>query len=107
MSLATPTTRALRELLDAHRSELEVVFAKYGAANPRIFGSVARGEATPSSDIDIMVDLLPDHPHSELIRIAGLNVELRELLGREVDVFAPELMKKHASASAILDAVPL
>lgn len=107
MSIATRSTLAVRELIDAHRGEIDALFAKYGAVNPRLFGSVARGEAGPGSDIDIMVDLVTDHPHSELIRIGGLNAELREVLGREVDVFAPEVMKKHVSASAIQDATPL
>jgi predicted nucleotidyltransferase len=107
MTVATPSSLVLRELLDMRRVELDALFEKYGAVNPRLFGSVARGDATASSDIDIMVDLLPDHPHSELIRISGLNVEVRELLGRDVDVFAPELMKAKVSESAVRDAVPL
>jgi len=39
-----------------------------------VFGSVARGDAGPGSDIDIMVDLVPEHPHSELVLISGLTV---------------------------------
>jgi hypothetical protein len=105
MSITTPSTVALRALLDAHRDELDAVFAKYGAINPRVFGSVARGEAGPSSDIDIMVDLVPEHPHSELVRIGGLTVEIREALGRNVDVFAPALMKQRVSQTAMRDAV--
>jgi len=104
---ATPETLALRELLGARRAELDALFAKYGATNPRLFGSVARGEAGPDSDIDILVDLLPDHPHSSLIRISGLMAETREALGRDVDVFAPQVMKARVSESALRDAVPL
>lgn len=107
MSTASPSTLLMRGLLDAHRGELDALFVKYGAVNPRVFGSVARGEADPESDIDIMVDLLPDHPHSELVRISGLTVEISDVLGREVDVFAPELMKGRVSATAMRDAVPL
>ncbi len=97
----------MRELVAAHRGELDATFAKYGATNPRLFGSVARGDAGPGSDIDILVDLVPDHPNSELIRISGLTVEIRETLGREVDIFATEVMKERVSASATRDAVPL
>lgn len=106
-SVATPETLALRELLAAHRDDLASLFARYGAVNPRLFGSVARGEAGPDSDIDIMVDLLPEHPHSKLLRIGGLNVGARELLGHSVDIFAPEVMKRRVSESATLDAIPL
>ncbi len=68
---------------------------------------MARGEAGPDSDIDIMVDLLPGHPLSELLRINGLNVGARQLLGHAVDVFAPEMMKRGVSESAAREAVPL
>jgi len=107
MSIASPSSKAFRGLLDAHRDELESTFKKYGAVNPRIFGSVARGDASPDSDLDIMVDLLPDHPHSELVRISGLTLEIRTMLGRPVDVFAPALMKSRVSATTMKDAVPL
>ena len=107
MSIASLSTLVVRGLLDAHRGELDALFVKYGAVNPRVFGSVARGETDPESDVDIMVDLLPDHPHSELVRISGLTVEIRDVLGRDVDVFASELMRGRVSATAIRDAVPL
>ena len=54
-----------------------------------------------------MVDLVPEHPHSELMRISGLTVEVREVLGRDVDVFAPALMKERVSETALRDAVVL
>jgi hypothetical protein len=107
MSIATPSTIALRALIDAHRGELDALFSKYGAVNPRIFGSVARGEAGPGSDIDIMVELAPEHAHSELVRISGLTIEVRAVLGRDVDVFAPALMKERVSETALRDAVAL
>ena len=101
MSIATASTVALRALLNAHRGELEALFAKYGAVNPRVFGLVARGDAGPGSEIDIMVDLVPEHPHGELLRIGGVTVEVREVLGRDVDVFAPALMKERVSETAL------
>lgn len=68
---------------------------------------MARGEAGPASDIDIMVDLLPEHPYSELLRISGLNLGAPQILGHPVDIFASEVMKRRVSESAALDAVPL
>jgi hypothetical protein len=53
------------------------------------------------------VDLVPDHAHSGLIRISGLTVELRNALDHDVDLFATEMMKYDAAASAICDAIPL
>ncbi|MEO7007318.1 MAG: nucleotidyltransferase domain-containing protein, partial [Terrimesophilobacter sp.] len=52
MSVVTPSSLALRELIDVHRGELDAVMRRYGASNPRLFGSVARGDATEDSDID-------------------------------------------------------
>lgn len=107
MTAATPETLALRELIGVHRGELDALLAKYGATNPRLFGSVARGEAGPDSDIDILVDLIPRENDSDLFRISGLMEETRRLFGRPVDVFAGQLLKEKVSASAIRDAVPL
>ncbi len=107
MTAVTPETLALRELLDAHRGEFQALLTKYGATNPRLFGSVARGEAGPDSDIDILVDLIPREHDSDLFRISGLMEETRRLFGRPVDVFAPQLLKEKVSTSATRDAVPL
>ena len=55
----TPDTLRLRALIDANRGEVSKLFDEYGATEPRLFGSVARGEAGPHSDIDILVTLDP------------------------------------------------
>lgn len=61
----TPETLALRELLRARRDGFQELLAKYSATNPRLFGSVARGTAHASSDIDIFPEQLLKHPGSE------------------------------------------
>ena len=107
MSIISPPSLALRALIDAHREELDAVLEAYGATNPRLFGSVARGEATEASDLDIMVDLLPDHTHSRLLRVSGVAVGFEEILHRHVDVVAAELLRDEVSATALTDAIPL
>ncbi len=107
MPAATVESLALRELLDARRDAVQAVLDRFGATNPRVFGSVARGDAGPQSDVDMMVDLLPDDRHSDLIRVAGIRVGLREALGREVDVVAPHLLRDRVSRTALEDAIPL
>ncbi len=67
-------------------------------------GSVARGEAAESSDLDLLVDLTPDGGNL-LLRAAGLAEELSELLGVRVDVVAPALLRDEVSATALADAV--
>jgi predicted nucleotidyltransferase len=67
------------ERLEAHREELAAMGVRYLA----IFGSVARDEAGPNSDVDILVDL--ERP-AGLLSLARLQNYLATLLGREVDV---------------------
>ncbi len=107
MSTIASPSLALRELIDAHRVDLEAVLDEYGATNARLFGSVARGDATQDSDIDVMVDLLPDHAHSRLLRLSGLAAGFEAVLGREVDVVAAELLREPVSVTALADAIPL
>ena len=107
LSATTPETLALRELLDARRGELDALFVKYGATNPRLFGSVARGEAGPDSDIDILVEMDPADGNL-LMRASGLMEETRRLFGREgIDVFPVQLLKRPISDSALADAIAL
>lgn len=109
MSDSAPTTEslALRELLETCSDELQVVFKKYGAKNPRIFGSVARGDAHQGSDIDILVDMDPADGNL-LMRASGLMEETRHLLGRDdVDIFPTQLLKHPVSREAIAEAVAL
>ena len=71
------------ELVKAKREEILKIAAKHGARNVRVFGSVARGEAGPESDIDLLVDM---EPGRSLLDLGGLWSDLNELLGRKVDI---------------------
>ena len=73
----------LNELLQEKREAILELAAKHGARNVRVFGSVARHEANEQSDIDFLVDM---EPGRSLMDQGGLLIDLRELLGREVDV---------------------
>ncbi len=101
---STAATLRLRATLTLHRARVGELLARYGATDPRLFGSVARGEAAESSDLDLLVDLSPDGGNL-LLRAAGLAEELSELLGVRVDVVAPALLRDEVSATALADAV--
>jgi len=73
----------INELLQEKREAILQLAAKHGAHNVRVFGSVARHEANDQSDIDFLVDM---EPGRSLLDMGGLLMDLRELLGREVDV---------------------
>ncbi len=73
----------VEELLKEKREEILKIGASHGARNIRVFGSVARGEADESSDIDLLVDMEPDR---SLLDVAAFMADIRDLLGRRVDV---------------------
>jgi len=75
-----------------------------GVENVRVFGSVARGEDSPQSDIDLLVDLGPE---ATLLELAGLREDLDALLGIRVDVATPGMLKPAIRARALAEAVPL
>lgn len=104
MRTATNQSVALRAAIARHRRALEEILGRYGATNARLFGSVARGDATRESDIDLLVDLTPGGGN-ELLRVAGIAEELTALLGTRVDVVATSLLRGEVSSSALADAV--
>ena len=71
------------EGLRQRREEILRIAAARGAYNVRVFGSVARDEATPESDVDLLIDL---EPGRTLFDLGGLVLDLEETLGRKVDV---------------------
>ena len=96
----TPLGRRLRQ----RRRQVLSAAKKYGASNVRVFGSVARGEDTPDSDIDILVDLWP---RSSLITLGRLEREIRDVLGVPVDVVPAEGLRPAVRAEAEQEAIPL
>lgn len=72
------------------KKEILKIAAKHGARNVRIFGSVARGEARADSDVDFLVDM---EPGRTLLDMGGLLMDLRDLLGLEVDVVTERGLK--------------
>lgn len=106
MGMQTLVSIELRASVERNRDQIEAIIARYGASNPRLFGSVARGNATKASDIDMLVDLDPVNGNP-LLRIAGISDELSDLLGVHVDVVADELLRDRVSVTAHADAVPV
>ena len=106
MSVQTPTRRSveLRGLIEQHRDELLAVLARHGAANPRVFGSVARGDADDQSDVDILIEAPKG---MGLFGLSGLQLELTGILGTEVDLVPDRALLKSVRPSALADAMPL
>lgn len=72
--------------IEHNRQKIRDAASRYRTANPRVFGSVAHGTDSDSSDLDILVDPLP---HTTLLDLGGLQIELEELLGVRVDLLTP------------------
>jgi uncharacterized protein len=73
----------VRALVDRHREEIRAAARRSRGRRVRLFGSTARGDDRPDSDIDLLVDF---EPGSSLFDVLHLTTELEHLLGRNVDV---------------------
>ncbi|CAN5762784.1 nucleotidyltransferase domain-containing protein [soil metagenome] len=94
----------IEQLVLEKREEIKQIAAKHGACNVRIFGSVARGEAGPDSDVDLLIDEAP--PVTSWFP-GGLIVDLEELLGRRIDVVTESALRPEMRPYVLRDAIPL
>ncbi len=90
--------------LELKRQAVRDLVSRHRAANPRVFGSVARGEDGEESDIDILVDALPE---TTLFDLGGLQVHLEKLLGVRVDLATPEELHRRIRAKVLAEAAPI
>ena len=92
----------ISEVIKDKRAEILRIAAKHGVRQIRIFGSVARGQAGPSSDVDFLVEVGPKHSS---FFPGGLVADLEDLLGRPVDVVEPEGIYPPLKDSILKEAV--
>lgn len=92
------------DILQTHRQEILAIARRYGAVNIRVFGSVARHEASLDSDIDFLVEM---EPGRSLFDLGGLLYELQELLGVDVDVVTEKGLRMRIRDQVLSQAVPL
>ena len=94
----------INRLLKEKRGEILKIAAMHGARNVRVFGSVARGQASAGSDLDLLVEL---EPGRTLLDHAGLLLDLQDLLGIEVDVVTENGIKERIRQRVLEEAVQL
>lgn len=90
--------------LGLKRDEILGIAARHGARNIRVFGSVARGEDRPASDLDLLVDMEADR---SLLDLVALQLDLEALLLRAVDVVTDASVPQALRDRILGDARPL
>lgn len=94
----------IKHMLIEKRDDIRAVAAKHGALNVRVFGSVARGEAGPDSDIDFLIDA---GPNTSSWFPAGLILDLEEILNRRVEVVTEKALNPYIRDYVLREAIPL
>ena len=92
------------ELIHPQRDAIQRIAARHGAFNVRVFGSVARGEAGPHSDVDLLIDA---GPITSAWFPGGLVADLEAVLGRRVDVVTERGLLPELRSRVLREAVPL
>jgi predicted nucleotidyltransferase len=95
---------SLRELLTEKRQDIFRLADRYGAVNLRVFGSAARGDDGPASDIDLLVEAGPKRAP---FFPAGLKEDLEVLLRRRVDIVTPGALHWYIKDRVLSEARPL
>lgn len=90
--------------LETHRVLVRELVRQYRATNPRVFGSVLRGEDRDDSDLDVIVDPLPG---TTLFDLGGLHYRLESLLGVSVDLVTPGDLPKLFRERVVSEAKPI
>ena len=94
----------LRELLQNKRAEILRIAATHGAYNVRVFGSVVKDEDDEKSDVDFLVEM---EKGRSLLDMGGLLMDLRDLLGRKVDVVTPDGLRARMRDRVLREARPI
>lgn len=84
--------------------EIRQAASRFRAVNPRVFGSVLRGQDVEGSDLDLLVDALPG---TTLFDLGGLQIELEELLGVPVGLVTPGDLPKKFRDQVLAEARPI
>lgn len=99
-----PRGLGIEDIIGDKRQAVIDLAARHGAFNVRVVGSVARGEARPDSDIDLLMTI--PGPRS-IFDLVGLWLDLQDLLGRDVSIIPDSALDEDFMRSVLEDAIPL
>jgi predicted nucleotidyltransferase len=92
------------EVLPQHRETIRQLVLQAGMANPRVFGSVLHGDDQEGSDLDLLVD---PAPRTSLLDMAGLQIEIEQLVGIKVDLRTPKELHPRFREKVLAEAASL
>ena len=91
-------------LVETHREEILAIAARRGASNVRLFGSIARGQGGPESDVDLLVSF---ESGRSLLDLIALPREIEALVHRSVDVVTDRALSPYIRDQVLAEAIPL
>jgi uncharacterized protein len=94
----------INEILKTKRGEILRLAEMHGARNVRVFGSVARGDAGPDSDVDLLVDMAPGRSLMDHVAFAQ---DVEDILNRKVDVVTEKALHWYIRDRVFAEAVPI
>lgn len=97
-----PAGLGVLEILQPHARKIATLRRSYGVSSFRVFGSVARGEARTTSDVDLLVEF--DRP-TDFLTMTSLRMDLERLLGRKVDLLREATLKWSVRPQIMADAI--
>jgi uncharacterized protein len=97
-------TMDVAQAVKTKRDQILAIAERHGAHHVRVFGSAARGEAGPESDVDLLVEVGPQRTP---FFPGGLIADLEELLGCRVEVVTPDALHARIRQQVLEEAVPL
>jgi hypothetical protein len=92
------------EALPKHRETIRRLVLQAGMANPRVFGSVVRGEDREDSDLDLLVD---PAPRASLLAMEKLQAQLEKATGIKIDLRTPEEINLRFRGKVLTEAAAL
>ncbi len=92
------------DLMQANRDQILSLARRHGVTGVRVFGSMARGDAGPQSDVDLLIEV---GPKPSRWFPGGLVVDLEELLGRRVQVVTERGLDELLRERVLQEAIPL
>jgi predicted nucleotidyltransferase len=92
------------QIRDIKADEIRVIARRHGVERVRVFGSLASGEASPESDVDLLIRLEPGHGFSDFMSFCQ---EVEAALGRRVDVVTEDGLSPYLRDRVLAEAIPL